>query len=245
MFQFPAFASYPYVFESKIPYHNAWKPRPFVKTDWIFQAFKVGCPIRRSMDQSSFAAPHGLSQRITSFIACACQGIHQLPLRHLIVLIANAHPVKDGIGTKRPASRDRFEGAVRLTHHERKIERLSRQTRAIVTPSAVRSKPGGDRAPAKEFEQIFSLRCHTEQAESRACRKLVSKRVTLPSSRHLALSTGEWWSQTGSNRRPHACKARALPAELWPLIPSVEEKWWAWEDLNLRPHAYQARALTN
>jgi hypothetical protein len=26
-----------------------------------------------------------------------------------------------------------------------------------------------------------------------------------------------WWSQTGSNRRPHACKARALPAELWPL----------------------------
>src|ERR1700694_5611532 len=27
-----------------------------------------------------------------------------------------------------------------------------------------------------------------------------------------------WWSQTGSNRRPHACKARALPAELWPLV---------------------------
>src|ERR1700736_6618204 len=25
-----------------------------------------------------------------------------------------------------------------------------------------------------------------------------------------------WWSQTGSNRRPHACKARALSAELWP-----------------------------
>ena len=43
------------------------------------------------MDQSLFAAPHGLSQRITSFIACACQGIHQMPLFHLIVLIANAH----------------------------------------------------------------------------------------------------------------------------------------------------------
>ena len=27
---------------------------------------------------------------------------------------------------------------------------------------------------------------------------------------------GGWWSQTESNRRPHACKARALPAELWP-----------------------------
>lgn len=31
-----------------------------------------------------------------------------------------------------------------------------------------------------------------------------------------------WWSQTGSNRRPHACKARALPTELWPL----EERAW-------------------
>jgi hypothetical protein len=27
----------------------------------------------------------------------------------------------------------------------------------------------------------------------------------------------QWWSQTGSNRRPPACKAGALPAELWPL----------------------------
>jgi hypothetical protein len=28
-----------------------------------------------------------------------------------------------------------------------------------------------------------------------------------------------WWSRTGSNRRPPACKAGALPAELRPLIP--------------------------
>jgi hypothetical protein len=75
-----------------------------------------------------------------------------------------------------------------------------------------------------------------------------------------------WWSQTGSNRRPPACKAGALPAELWPhsairtplgiltsarlhAAPTVRQRrawsWWAWEDLNLRPHAYQARALTN
>ena len=26
----------------------------------------------------------------------------------------------------------------------------------------------------------------------------------------------DWWSQTGSNRRPQACKASALPTELWP-----------------------------
>lgn len=61
------------------------------QTEQIFQVSKVGFPIRRSMDQSLFAAPHSFSQRITSFFACACQGIHQMPLRHLIVLIANDH----------------------------------------------------------------------------------------------------------------------------------------------------------
>src|SRR3712207_3502173 len=29
---------------------------------------------------------------------------------------------------------------------------------------------------------------------------------------------GPWWSQTGSNRRPPACKAGALPTELWPRL---------------------------
>ncbi|CAN0545067.1 unnamed protein product [Ectocarpus sp. 12 AP-2014] len=61
MFQFPAFASYPYVFRIR------------------YLASKVGFPIRKSSDQSLFAAPQRLSQRITSFIACACQGIHRMP----------------------------------------------------------------------------------------------------------------------------------------------------------------------
>ena len=48
---------------------------------------RSGFPIRKSMDQSLLTAPHGLSQRATSFIASQRQGIHQMPLRHLIVLI--------------------------------------------------------------------------------------------------------------------------------------------------------------
>ncbi len=32
-----------------------------------------------------------------------------------------------------------------------------------------------------------------------------------------AFAFSKWWSQAGSNRRPPACKAGALPAELWPL----------------------------
>jgi hypothetical protein len=31
-------------------------------------------------------------------------------------------------------------------------------------------------------------------------------------------SQQKWWSQTGSNRRHPACKAGALPAELWPHL---------------------------
>ena len=38
-----------------------------------------------------FAAPHDLSQRTTSFIASQRQGIHRIPLRHLIALIIDAH----------------------------------------------------------------------------------------------------------------------------------------------------------
>jgi hypothetical protein len=34
-----------------------------------------------------------------------------------------------------------------------------------------------------------------------------------------------WWSQTGSNRRPPACKAGALPTELWPR--ASDQKSWA------------------
>jgi hypothetical protein len=56
-----------------------------------FQISKVGFPIRKSSDQSLFAAPRRLSQRTTSFIASYRQGIHQMPLSHLIALISNAH----------------------------------------------------------------------------------------------------------------------------------------------------------
>ena len=51
----------------------------------------MGFPIRKSADQSLFAAPHGLSQRTTSFIASQRQGIHRILLRHLIALIIDAH----------------------------------------------------------------------------------------------------------------------------------------------------------
>jgi hypothetical protein len=35
----------------------------------------------------------------------------------------------------------------------------------------------------------------------------------------------KWWSQTGSNRRHPACKAGALPAELWPQNLSYQPSY--------------------
>jgi hypothetical protein len=37
-----------------------------------------GCPIRKSPDQSLFAAPRGLSQLVTSFVGFRRQGIHHM-----------------------------------------------------------------------------------------------------------------------------------------------------------------------
>jgi hypothetical protein len=38
-----------------------------------------GCPIRSSWDHGSYAAPPGLSQLTTTFVASRCQGIHRVP----------------------------------------------------------------------------------------------------------------------------------------------------------------------
>ena len=47
-------------------------------------------------------------------------------------------------------------------------------------------------------------------------RETFLSRTNKPISRRRLKRSTVWWSQTGSNRRPHACKARALPTELWP-----------------------------
>jgi hypothetical protein len=54
-----------------------------------------------------------------------------------------------------------------------------------------------------------------------ACEVMFSRTMSVELAVCLGHATREpegeaWWSQTGSNRRPHACKACALPAELWP-----------------------------
>ena len=111
----------------------------------------MGFPIRKSLDQSLFAAPQGLSQRITSFIACACQGIHRTPLRHLIVLIANTHLELEWAWQKDQLLETYPKVAVRQTCH---VQRLS----GLTAVNHSRMEPG----------YIFSSQFHTEQARRRS-----------------------------------------------------------------------------
>ena len=55
-----------------------------------------------------------------------------------------------------------------------------------------------------------------------------------------------WWSQTGSNRRPPACKAGALPTELWPRSQSVRLRARALlAPVGLRPSARRPKSRTD
>ncbi len=68
--------------------------------------------------------------------------------------------------------------------------------------------------PLDKRSDMFPLH---DDRQHRSQRKRMTANSVYP--RILERSAGNqtvWWSQTGSNRRPHACKARALPTELWP-----------------------------
>ncbi len=93
MFQFPGFAFVSYGFRNKYLLLISASPSPGAQNSEL-QISKVGCPIRKFTDQSLFAAPRDLSQRTTSFIASQRQGIHRIPLRHLIALIIDAHSAR-------------------------------------------------------------------------------------------------------------------------------------------------------
>ena len=87
MFQFPRFALNPLcIQELSISIYNLLPLHDSHPTCIDNRSQEMGFPIQKFPDQSLFAAPRNLSQRTTSFIASQRQGIHRIPLRHLIVL---------------------------------------------------------------------------------------------------------------------------------------------------------------
>src|SRR6201996_7007251 len=250
MFQFPGFAQ-TLLFNSGVSYLHliTGNPKPHGLVSHIavrtprhkvleFQLSKVGFPIRKSVDQSFFAAPHGLSQRSTSFIASQRQGIHRTPLRHLIALIINVHTLgrMHTAQLSRPKSRWVLRGRtlIRKTSLLRRSEPIARRSSfankdhlqlaiRLATDNKRRNDPGdseGSRNCLHDPTWIDLLFTMSEITQSDVlvrttnCETMFSRTTVKPYS--AVGNQTIWWSQTGSNRRPHACKARALPAELWP-----------------------------
>ena len=61
-----------------LPRVPSYEPMDSVHGDWALP--QPGSPIRRSPDQSPFAAPRSFSQLIASFIGNQCHGIHPVLL---------------------------------------------------------------------------------------------------------------------------------------------------------------------
>jgi hypothetical protein len=199
-----------------------------------------------------------------------------MPLGHLIALIINAHPAR-----QRSRSSVHANGSIgRTLNRKTSLLRIVPTACGQAADESIDKGPryaGDFRSPGNAVADARRLRIDRDvvsrsmlgailplhDVRYRACRIKPGGSMTVAHDVLLrtSLKLG-WWSQTESNRRPPACKAGALPTELWPLqisgirsqhsgractpIPIPDPgKWWAWEDLNFRPHAYQARALTN
>jgi hypothetical protein len=122
----------------------------------------MGFPIRKSPDRSSFAAPRSLSQRTTSFIACACQGIHRTPLRHLIALIINARAARRGGRDQKSEVRDQKSELQPRSDH---LDGIAKD------PAPRQEDPGPALSPrrGKKASAASSSRRHDRPAPGRKC----------------------------------------------------------------------------
>ena len=194
-----------------------------------------GCPIRKSTDQSLLTAPRSLSQRATSFIASARQGIHRTPFLTLVrtavmtgernrahkATTANpcithvnslpVHNVKERAGDRQSAIGD---------HDPR--QNLVPWMTSLPIPEQGEARPTGRPQRSEDSQGRGCVRRRLRPIEKpsrhrRALRGIASLARPRPAASRRFATGCRRWSQPGSNRRPPACKAGALPAELWPL----------------------------
>ena len=185
MFQFPEFASYTYVFSAWYPTYVGWVS-PF-RHLWI----KVCLP-----------TPQSFSQAPTSFIASNCQGIHRMRLVAWPYMI-NRYCAQSStllctftfIAVLIEYCYSSFDFAINMK---------------FISPDLY----AWFESLRYSFLNFFSFNYYLVKELGI---KTNSKRTI---QMHFQLISTEsdrfkrWWSYAGSNRRPPACKAGALPAEL-------------------------------
>ena len=85
--------------------------------------------------------------------------------------------------------------------------------------SEIRERASPTRAPISCFRRTANLSAKISRKwrAGRSSRQAVRLRPSGHAGQALlAFASEAWWSRSGSNRRPQACKARALPTELRP-----------------------------
>ena len=116
------------------------------------------------------------------------------------------------------ASQDRSDGnAVKLRRRFRFQSADAGNQDFLLMLNACFPIPDGDSAQPVTFvtrsariDLLFTMSDITRAPAKRITRGLIFSRT------NFGACGAVWWSQTGSNRRPPACKAGALPTELWP-----------------------------
>lgn len=166
---------------------------------------QVGCPIRRSLDQSPFPAPQCLSQGITSFIASCCQGIHQTPFSRLIRSrdgqVSSSAPFvrRHSPSSRKPqptrSSRKSYifppHARVRTWNIRLVYLTWNKTARGARIPAPPRSRPHSGEPNGSDVS--LSSQCHTSSRSdetTRHARSLIRSHRT----------NSQWWSLSGSNR---------------------------------------------
>ena len=158
-------------------------------------------------------------------------------------------PHSDTLGSKLPCSSPRLFAAWRVLHRLRlprhslnalmtldrqqnscasndppalakqaKTERLTLRVRHLTLASPASPKRNRTKRP---FFTIRILKSEFRNLNPEI-RNLNSLNLGVVQTSGFRFLTSDWWSRTGSNRRPEACKATALPTELRPRFPFVQ-----------------------
>ena len=124
-------------------------------------------------------------------------------LRHLIVLIINARNAAAPLECAGSSSGRNDCHVLRRGHLIGQIKKPEFTCCCCLSPGY-----GSNKQKASLYD--------VERSGRRPSRDRPAKLVSLHAT--FSVNPEKWWSQTGSNRRPHACKARALPTELRPHL---------------------------
>ena len=187
----------------------------------------MGCPIQKSMDQSLFSAPHGLSQSITSFIASYCQGIHQTPFSRLIW---SRNSQTTSVSSPFCKKSRRTKSKCIHCNASRWFSNWHCSSSITTTPVSVLDLEQ-NRFSRRQWlhaePQPIWLTSYAKRLYSDVL--YLSKRCQCRSHPKMPRRASDWtvkYSTVLNGQIVFCC-------------------WWVEEDLNLRPHPYQGCALTN